>query len=250
MLQRFCISMAVLLMLPYYTIIAKNNLPMVNTDSVKCVGGLIGVKPEYKERYIILHKYTFPGVLDRIRKSNIRNYSIFLLDDILFSHYEYIGSDFEKDMKDIADPVTRDWWKLTDPMQEPLSFRKEGEWWAGMDLLFYLSKKIKPSAGATRIGLTADIVEGKDDAVIALCKNFPEELKAITNKYSFQNCNLYYTPGKLYYYYEYVGDDITKSFTELRGSDEFQKFQTELNKYLAVKDGNYWQPMNEVFHTD
>jgi L-rhamnose mutarotase len=31
-----------------------------------------------KERYIILHKHTFSGVLKHIHDSNIRNYSIFL----------------------------------------------------------------------------------------------------------------------------------------------------------------------------
>jgi len=44
------------------------------------------------ERYIILHQHVFTGVLDRIRKSNIRNYSIYQRDEILFSYYEYVGS--------------------------------------------------------------------------------------------------------------------------------------------------------------
>ncbi len=42
------------------------------------IGSFIKVRPEYEKRYIILHKHVFPGVLSRIRKSNIRNYSIFL----------------------------------------------------------------------------------------------------------------------------------------------------------------------------
>jgi cytidyltransferase-like protein len=32
-----------------------------------------------------------------------------------------------------ADPVTRDWWKLTDPMQEPFPDRKDGEWWLQLE---------------------------------------------------------------------------------------------------------------------
>ena len=73
-------------------------------EVTKRVGSLIKVKPEYEERYIILHKYTFPGVLDRIRKSNIRNYTIFLSDRILFSYYEYVGKNYDRDMKEIARP--------------------------------------------------------------------------------------------------------------------------------------------------
>ena len=85
------------------------------------VGSLIKLKSEWEERYAILHKHTFPGVLDRIRKSNIRNYSIFLIDGMLFSYWEYVGDDYDGDMLEIGrNEVTQDWWKLTDPMQEPL----------------------------------------------------------------------------------------------------------------------------------
>jgi L-rhamnose mutarotase len=36
-----------------------------------------------------------------------------------------------------ADPVTQQWWKLTDPCQEPLESRAEGEWWAQMEEVFH-----------------------------------------------------------------------------------------------------------------
>ena len=49
-------------------------------------GSIIGLKPEFEGQYIALHKHTFPGVLERIHKSNISDYSIFLLNGILFSH--------------------------------------------------------------------------------------------------------------------------------------------------------------------
>lgn len=105
------------------------------SNSIK--GSLIGLKPEYRERYIVLHKNTFPGVLKRISDSNIRNYSIFLLDNLLFSHMEYVGTDFEWDMAAIGtDEITLNWWKLTDPMQEPLPGRKNGEWWMDIPLVW------------------------------------------------------------------------------------------------------------------
>lgn len=106
--------------------------------------GLIKLKEEYIERYIILHKYTFPGVLKRIAHSNIFNYSIFLHENLLFSHYEYRGKNYRKDIESIADEVTREWWKLTDPMQEPLSSRKENEWWASADNLLIFENPVQP----------------------------------------------------------------------------------------------------------
>jgi L-rhamnose mutarotase len=37
-----------------------------------------------------------------------------------------------------ADPETRRWWALTEPMQQPLATRREGEWWAEMEEVFHL----------------------------------------------------------------------------------------------------------------
>ena len=85
------------------------------------IGSIIGLRPEETERYRALHEHTFPEVLERISRSNIRNYSIFLRDGILFSHLEYVGQDHAADMAAIAaDRTTQQWWTFTDPMQYPL----------------------------------------------------------------------------------------------------------------------------------
>ena len=73
-----------------------------------------------------------------IRECNIRNYTIYYKDGLLFSYFEYIGEDFAADMKKMAaDPKTQEWWKLTDPCQEPLETREAGEWWASMEEFFH-----------------------------------------------------------------------------------------------------------------
>jgi cytidyltransferase-like protein len=107
----------------------------MKSPKVQHLGSIIKLRPEFEEQYIILHKHTFPGVLQSIRRCNIRNYSIFLEDGILFANLEYVGDNHAADMAAIGDEITREWWKFTDPMQEPLETRKEGEWWAGMELL-------------------------------------------------------------------------------------------------------------------
>jgi L-rhamnose mutarotase len=101
-------------------------------------GMLIKVRPEKLDEYIELHANPWPGVLKTIHDCNIRNYTIYLKDGFLFGYYEYIGEDYAADMvKMAADPVTQEWWKRTDPCQEPLSTRKEGEWWAIMEEVFH-----------------------------------------------------------------------------------------------------------------
>jgi len=104
---------------------------------------VIGLKPERMDEYKAIHADTWPGILDLIRASNIRNYSIHLSrfadgNLYLFSYFEYVGDDFEADMARMADdPLTQEWWALAKPMQIPLEHRQEGEWWAGMEEVFY-----------------------------------------------------------------------------------------------------------------
>ncbi len=56
--------------------------------------GCIGVRPEAIEAYERLHAAPWPGVLDRIHRSNIRNYSIFREGTQLFAYFEYVGDRF------------------------------------------------------------------------------------------------------------------------------------------------------------
>ena len=105
---------------------------------MKRYGSVIKLKPEKEEEYRELHANVWPSVLEMIRECNIRNYSIYFKDGWMFSYFEYVGVDFDADMKTMAaDPNTQAWWKLTDPCQELLETRKEGEWWASMEELFH-----------------------------------------------------------------------------------------------------------------
>ncbi len=99
---------------------------------------VIRVRPERIEEYEAIHRDVWPGVLATIERSNIRNYSIYRMGDLLFSYFEYVGEDYDADMAAMAeDPVTREWWKLTEPMQEPLESRGEGEWWMTIPEVFH-----------------------------------------------------------------------------------------------------------------
>ena len=110
---------------------------------MKRFGWVIGVKEEMLEEYKRLHADVWPGVLEMIKKCNIRNYSIYLrrLPDgnyYLFSYLEYKGEDWEKDMAIMAaDPTTQKWWDICKPCQEPLEDRAEGQWWADMEEVFH-----------------------------------------------------------------------------------------------------------------
>jgi L-rhamnose mutarotase len=111
--------------------------------TMKRFGSVTEVLPEKLEEYKRLHAKAWPGVLARITASNIRNYSIHLrtFDDgrhILFTYFEYAGSDFDADMAAIAaDPETQRWWDVCKPCLKPFDGLPPGECWAPMEEVFY-----------------------------------------------------------------------------------------------------------------
>lgn len=102
-----------------------------------------GLRSEKADYYRSLHADPWPGVLRRIRDSNIRNYSVAVKEIegklYLFSYFEYVGSDFAGDMAAIAaDPETQRWWKETDPCQIPLpDAASVGKIWSDAEEIFH-----------------------------------------------------------------------------------------------------------------
>jgi L-rhamnose mutarotase len=102
-------------------------------------GQVIGVQPEKLAEYTRYHAHAWPEVLAKITACNIRNYSIYHKDGLLFAYFEYVGTDFAGDMaKMAADPRTQEWWAIMKPLQKPLPTRGPGEWWADMEEVFHL----------------------------------------------------------------------------------------------------------------
>ena len=105
----------------------------------KQIFGQVGrLKQDKIEEYKHLHANAWPGVLKTIEECNLRNYSIFLQDDLVFAYFEYAGENYEADMKKMAeDPVTQEWWTHTKPCFVPYSMGKDSEFYQDMEQIFY-----------------------------------------------------------------------------------------------------------------
>lgn len=102
-------------------------------------GMILRLRPEAEADYRRYHNAVWPEVLQTIAACNIRNYSIFLRDGLLFAYYEYVGQNYEQDMQRMAaDPATQRWWAIMQPMQQPVESAKSGEWWSEMEEVFHL----------------------------------------------------------------------------------------------------------------
>ena len=111
---------------------------------MKKVFGQIGrLKPECIELYRRLHEqdvYTpcWAGVLEKIHDCNMRNYSIFIEDDVVFGYFEYVGQDYDADMaKMAADPTTQDWWSHTRPCFTKYKAESPEAFYTDMQQIFF-----------------------------------------------------------------------------------------------------------------
>lgn len=114
------------------------------TQPVERHAWVTGLKPEKADYYRKLHAEPWPEVNATLKRSNIRNFSIYEHEiagkTYLFAYLEYTGKDFEADMAKMAEcPHTRRWWKETDPCQSPLpDALKAGKIWADTKEIYHL----------------------------------------------------------------------------------------------------------------
>jgi L-rhamnose mutarotase len=132
-MKQLVIVATLLLGLPFILVSAiasRGESPTAPSDgeasTVKRVGMVIGIKPNFIDEYKRLHAAENAGVRDLLRKYHIHNFSIFLQEMpdgkwYEFGYYEYTGKDFEADMAKLAkEPRNIEWLRNCDPMQIPL----------------------------------------------------------------------------------------------------------------------------------
>ncbi len=145
-------------------------MSLSHSSEPRRIAQFIYLKPESINEYKAIHAMVWPEVLEAIKSSNIIDCQcgntsrspmlqgdeaskliVCGLDSIhltltprptLFASFKYTGADFEADMhKMAANEKVREWWRLTDSMQEsPVSGKSsvEGGWWGQMEEVFRL----------------------------------------------------------------------------------------------------------------
>lgn len=92
------------------------------------VARVIGMPIENLAEYEDYHANVWPEVIEALARSNVRNFSIHHVGELLFSYFEYVGDDFTSDMELLdSDPVSRRWVALQNRLQRPLA-DSGGDW--------------------------------------------------------------------------------------------------------------------------
>lgn len=80
------------------------------------------LRPEKAEEYIRLHDEIWPEVVEAAHICNTRNFTIFQYGYFLINYSEYIGNDYEADMKKKSEmAVMKRWKEATSACMEPVS---------------------------------------------------------------------------------------------------------------------------------
>ena len=107
-------------------------------SDVQRVASVIKLDPAGIEEYEQLHADAWPGVLAKISECNIRNYSIYRYGVLLFSYFEYVGTDMDADMAKMGeDQTTQDWWAVCKPLQRQVDDVVGDEWWHTIPEVFH-----------------------------------------------------------------------------------------------------------------
>lgn len=95
--------------------------------------------PEKREEYLRLHSNVWPQVEATITECGIRNFTIFVLGDVIFGYYEYVGDDYDADQARMAeDSKTQEWWSYTAPCQLPFEPDSSVPNWQQLDEVWHL----------------------------------------------------------------------------------------------------------------
>lgn len=104
----------------------------------KRVAMVINVKSEYRVEYLKLHENADPAVMQAIREAHHKDYTIFILGELLVCTFTYTGNDLNKDRATLrAKPELQEWMHKTASMQEQFEIAQDGSWWSIMDEVLY-----------------------------------------------------------------------------------------------------------------
>ncbi|KAJ5481979.1 hypothetical protein N7475_000791 [Penicillium sp. IBT 31633x] len=105
---------------------------------------IVHLKPSALAAYKECHANVWPEVLQLIKECNMVDYTIFFDGErTLFATFKYVGTDIKADMvKMRADQKMREWWSMTDEMQESLipgavSTVEGPGWWKNLEEVFH-----------------------------------------------------------------------------------------------------------------
>lgn len=105
-----------------------------------------------------------------------------------------------------------------------------------------------------RIGEVIKVKPGKLEAYKYHHANVWPEINEMIQKCNIQNYSIYHKGEYLFAYYEYVGDDFEGDMAKMAEDPKTQEwwalvkpFQTPME---GRKEGEWWSPMEEVYHLD
>ncbi len=106
----------------------------------------------------------------------------------------------------------------------------------------------------TRYGSVIKVREEMIDRYKYLHANPWPEINAMITACNIRNYSIYMRDGYLYSYFEYVGDDFDGDMAKMAADPKTQEWWDECKPcqepLSTIAEGEWWAPMEEVYHLD
>jgi L-rhamnose mutarotase len=139
-------------------------------------------------------------------------------------------------------------------MQEPLTSRKEGEWWTTIEELFHWDGDRKSPEKVRRYASSVDVVPDKLEEYRALHSSIGSGILENMRTAHISNYTVFMHNTRAYTYFEYAGGDFENDMARMTVETEtcmwLDACRTLQYKIPGEKSADWWQEMREVFHTD
>lgn len=105
-----------------------------------------------------------------------------------------------------------------------------------------------------RYGMVIKLKPEKYQEYKELHANAWPEVLATIKRCNIRNYSIYHRDGYLFSYFEYIGDDLQADMAKMAADPKTQEWWTLTDPCQepveSASEGEWWAPMEELFHTD
>jgi L-rhamnose mutarotase len=213
------------------------------------VGMYFSVKPGMEGVYREKHQKVWPAVLEGIQEAGIRNYSIYMKDNELYSYFE-VGN-LDKTMTALAQDIeNQKWQQFMAPYMSVSSGVSDGST-IYLDEVFYAPGFMKELAKFQRVGMYMRVRRGMETAYRDAHRNVWPVIYKQIEQVKMRNYSIFMRGCELFSYFEV--EDLEEAMQTLVLDPENQRWQAAMAPMMDVSSGigdGSTIFLEEVFHLD
>lgn len=207
------------------------------------------LKPEKTEKYVWFHMNPYPEIMENIRLSDTRNYTIWEYKSQLFNYKEEIqnsgaSKDDAKFSLDERKKANLYWIENV----RPCFLYHDQEMYEDelTEILHIDGDKDKKTANKRKVYRFL-LKQDKAENYRLMIENDAEKLSEILTSYNIGNLSLSGKDNEVYIYYEYYGEQYEKDIKDLLNNSFISKMKEEAEACMTKNNETYYTEYRQIF---